>query len=81
MQVQRDRMNRVNHASASRRGKEQEKRDQLAAELQAALEPPLNAGVTLTRREREREAERVRTGISAQTFYAKGGSTNTRTGE
>lgn len=69
----------VKQLSHTRRGREQDKRDRLRAELAHEIEQPLTPGVTLTRRERAQERERVQTGISAQSFYARGGGAGTKT--
>ena len=57
---------------------EREKRTRLKAELEQLLHAPLNEGVRLTPKARERIAERVRTGLMRQTFHAMNGGGTTR---
>lgn len=62
-----------------RRDAEIEKRARLQADLEAALEQPLNPDVRLGKRELDKIEEKVRRGRCGQSFHAQGGSAGTRT--
>ena len=63
----------------AKRQAEREKRAQMRAELERQLAAPLNPEAKLSKREREKIAERVRTGICRQSFHAMNGGSNSKT--
>lgn len=63
----------------AKRQAEREKREQMRAELELQLAAPLNPEAKLSKREREKIAERVRSGLCRQTFHSMNGGNNSKT--